>query len=374
MGVSSAKTPKQIYTIAVVRGDGIGPEVIEEGIKVLKSAVLTAGGPSLSFEEAPAGAECFLKTGNHFPEESFRICREADAIFLGATGLPHVKLADGTGISISWDLKQRLGLFAALRPITLMCEGISPLKDKKPGSIKLTIVRENTEGIYASRNAGVYLHDSVVVNPMVITRKASERITHIAFQLCERGSGSPLDGVKRVTCIDKSNVLAGFAFFRKVFEEVGSQYPNIEKDYCFIDAAALKMVMQPEWFDVLLTENMHGDILSDLAAGLVGGLGFAPSANIGDRYGMFEPAHGTAPTIAGKNIANPIATILSGAMMLRWLAEQHGDRRLSEAASLVESVTSELLGKGLIRTKDMGGSTSTSQVGDAIAKAIERRR
>ena len=256
--------------------------MIEEGIKVLKSAVSTTGGPLLSFEEAPAGAEWFLKTGNHFPEESFRICREADAIFLGATGLPHVKLSDGTGISISWELKQRLGLFAAIRPITLMCEGISPLKDKKPGSIKLTIVRENTEGIYASRNAGVYLHDSVVVNPMVITRKASERIAHIAFRLCEQGSGSPLDGVKRVTCIDKSNVLAGFAFFRKIFEEVGAQYPSIEKDYCFIDAAALKMVVQPEWFDVLLTENMHGDILSDLAAGLVGGLGFAPSANIGD--------------------------------------------------------------------------------------------
>ncbi|MFQ3620938.1 MAG: isocitrate/isopropylmalate dehydrogenase family protein [Spirochaetales bacterium] len=366
------KLQKGKYVIAVIRGDGIGPEVMEEGIKVLKAAISKRKEPELIFKEAPAGAECFLQTGNHFPEESFRICAEADAIFLGATGLPHVKLSDGTGISISWDLKQRLGLYAAIRPITLMSPGLSPLKDRKPGSIKFTIVRENSEGIYASRNAAVSLHDSVVVNPMVITRHASERIAHVAFRLCERGSGSPLDGVKRVTCVDKSNVLAGFALFRKVFDEVGELYNSIEKDHCFIDAAALKMVLQPDWFDILLTENMHGDILSDLGAALVGGLGFAPSGNVGDHYGMFEPAHGTAPSIAGKSIANPIATILSGAMMLKWLAAQHADQRLSAVADLLEDATSTVLSQGVVRTKDMGGDASTKQMGDAIAETIEK--
>jgi 3-isopropylmalate dehydrogenase len=363
--------PRPSYRIAVVPGDGIGPEVIREGLKVLRVALSAAGAQPMSFIEVPGGAELYKQTGVAFPKESRRICRDADAVFLGATGLPDVHLPDGTGVSLAWELRQGLGLHAAIRPLVLFNERLSPLKGKAAGQIRLTIVRENSEGIYASRWAGVALHDEVAVNPIVITRKATERIMRCAFDLARQSAGAPADGRQRVTCVDKSNVLACWALFRKVFEEVGSEYPDVEKDRSYIDAMTLHLVRQPECYDVIVTENQHGDILSDLCAGLVGGLGFAPSANIGSGKAMFEPSHGTAPTIAGRNLANPVATILSGAMMLQWLGREHRDQRLAEAARRIEAATASVLAAGAVLTADAGGTATTEQMGDAIAQAVQ---
>jgi 3-isopropylmalate dehydrogenase len=358
------------YRIAVLPGDGIGPEVIREGLKVLRAALRKVRGPKVELTELEGGAEHFLKTGNDFPEASREACWEADAVFLGATGLPEVVKPDGTGISLAWDLRKGMDLFAAVRPVTLFNSSISPLSNRKPGSIRFTIIRENTEGIYASRYSGTVLHDEVAVNPMIVTRKGAERIMRFAFETAQSSPGAPADGQRRLTCVDKSNVLVCWAFFRKIYNEIADGYPDIEKDYRYIDAMALHMVQQPERFDVLVAENQHGDVLSDLGAALVGGLGFAPSANIGIGRAMFEPAHGTAPTIAGQNLANPIATILSASMMLRWLSVEHGDAALATASGIIDDSVASVLGGGRILTADVGGKATTEQMGDAIAAAI----
>ena len=361
---------KKEYRIAVLPGDGIGPEVIREGVKVVQAALKLAGKPHVEFEELKGGAGHYRDTGIAFPEESRKACWAADAIYFGATGLPEVMQPNGTGISLAWELKRSLDLFAGVRPITLFNSRLSPLKNRKPGSIRFTIVRENTEGIYATRDSGTVLHDDVAVNTIIVTRKGAERIMHFAFDLAMSGPGAPADGRRRVTCVDKSNVLISWAYSRKIYNETAAHYPDIERDYFYIDALVLHLVQQPEWFDVIVAENQHGDVISDLGAGLVGGLGFAPSANIGIGRAMFEPAHGTAPTIAGKNMANPIATILSGAMMLRWLASEHGEKRLAEAARMIDAATAKVLGTGKVLTTDVGGKATTEEMGDAIARAI----
>ncbi len=359
------------YQVAVINGDGIGPEIMREGLKVVKAALKKANAPSFTFTEVDSGAELYLRTGETFPVVSKKVCDEADATYLSATGLPDVKLPDGTGVSVAWELRVRHDLFAAVRPLILYHEDFCPLKGKKAGGIRFTIVRENSEGLYSSRGAGVKLHDEVVINAAVFTRKASERIMKLAFDMARRGFGAPSDGKKRVTCVDKSNVLAGMAFSRAIYDEVSQGYPDIEKDYCFVDAMALMLVQRPEHYNIVVTENMHGDILSDLGAGLVGGLGYGPSGNIGANKAMFEPSHGTAPTIAGKNIANPVATILSGAMMLEWLGSQHNDPSLAKAAKVIDDATAQVLAEGKIRTADSGGRATTSAMGDAIALAVE---
>lgn len=364
------KKSRKSYRIAVVPGDGIGPEVIREGLKVVRAALDQAGTLPVEFTELKGGADVYRETGVAFPEESKKACWEADAVFLGATGLPEVQYPDGTGISIAWELRVGMDLFAAVRPITLYNSRLSPLANRKAGSIRFTIVRENTEGIYASRGGGSLLHDAVAVNPIIITRIGTERIMRYAFDLARTTSGAPVDGRRRVTCVDKSNVLSCWAFFRKIYDEIAGEYSDIERDYRFIDAMALHLIQQPENFNVVVAENQHGDLLSDLSAGLIGGLGFAPSANIGIGRAMFEPAHGTAPTIAGKGLANPIATILSGAMMLRWLASEHNDASLAAAAQGIDAAVASVLGQGKVLTPDVGGKATTEKMGDAVARAV----
>ena len=372
MQQAGKKKRKKEYRIAVLPGDGIGPEVIREGVKVVRAALGKAAAAKIDFTELDGGAEHYLKTGIDFPEESMKACWEADAVFLGATGLPEVVKADGTGISLAWDLRKGMDLFAAVRPVTLFNSRITPLSNRKAGSFRFTIIRENTEGIYASRYSGTVLHDEVAVNPMIVTRKGSERIMRFAFDMARNSLGAPADGRRRVTCVDKSNVLVCWAFFRKIYDEVASLFPDIEKDYRYIDAMALHMVQQPERFDVIVAENQHGDVLSDLGAALVGGLGFAPSANIGIGRAMFEPAHGTAPTIAGQSLANPIAAILSGAMMLRWLASEHGDASLAKASRIIDEAVASVLERGKILTADVGGNATTEKMGDAVVRTITK--
>jgi 3-isopropylmalate dehydrogenase len=293
------------------------------------------------------------------------------------------------------ELRTRLDLYAGIRPARLLPGVPSPLAGHEPGAIDLVVVRESTEGLFASRSGGIVLHDAVATDTQVITRAGTERVVRAAFDWCRQRTPVDPGRPRRVTCVDKANLFRSFAFFRRIFDEIAAGYPDIAADHVYIDAAAMYLVRRPQAFDILVAENMFGDILSDLTAGLVGGLGMAPSADLGDRYAVFQPCHGTAPDIAGQGIANPIATILSAAMLLEWLAERPttNDQRptsdpsdpsdptdppdaadhgapLRRAARRIEAAVTAALVAGEAQTPDIGGARRTAEAGDAICRRI----
>ena len=358
------------YAIAVVPGDGIGPEVSAAAVQVVQAA--TNGSASLSFTDYEAGANCYERTGDAFPPATQEACKSADAVLHGAAGLPGVLYPDGTeaGQDFSMKIRASLDLYANVRPIRLM-EGVDgPLKRFAPGDIDYVFVRENTEGMYAARSGGNLLHDAIASDTMIITRAGTERVVRAAAELSRQRNGAPRDGKRRVTIVDKSNVLRSFAFFRKVADEVLAEYPDIEVDYAIVDAMTLYMVERPDSFDVIVCENLLGDILSDLGAATIGGLGMAASGEMGDKHGYFQASHGTAPDIAGKGIANPVATILSGAMMLDWLGNRHDDNALTSAAENIRRAVGTVLKDGTAVTGDLGGSASTTQCTNAVCAAL----
>jgi 3-isopropylmalate dehydrogenase len=359
------------YEIAVVHGDGIGPEVCQAAIDVLNA---TSVSNTLQFVEYQAGANHYLKSGTAFPAETYQGCKKADAILHGAAGLPGVTYPDGTetGVEFGLQLRFRLDLYANVRPIKLRPGITSCLRGRKPGDIDYVILRENTEGLYAARGNGVNLRDEVAVDSLVVTRKGIERICRAAFELARKRNGAPRDGKKRVTVCDKANVLRTYAFFRRVFDEVADQYPDIERDYAYADAMTVYLLDRPDHYDVIVMENMFGDIMSDLAAATVGSMGMSPSAELGDKHGFFQAAHGSAPTIAGQNIANPYGTILSAASMLQWLGERHGDKRLTAAADQIEKSVEVAMKSPEGLTRDLGGKTTTSGVSRLVINGLGR--
>ena len=351
------------YTIAVVQGDGIGPEVCSAAVAVLQAVPGLAN--KLDFREYPAGAEHYRQSGDAFPAATFEACKAAHAILHGAAGLPGVTYPDGTeaGLDFGLQLRFRLDLYANLRPIKLYPGIVSPLRHFSPGQIDYLVLRENTEGMYASRSGGTLLRGEVATDTMLITRKGVERITRRAFELARRRNGALRDGKRRVTLCDKANVLRSYAFFRKVFNEVAASYPDIETDYAYVDAMTAYLVERPDFYDVIVAENLFGDIISDLAAATVGGMGMSPSGETGDNHGFFQASHGSAPTIAGKNIANPHGTILSAAMMLRH------SLNLDDEASSIEAAVAAVLAAGAT-TADLGGELGTRAAAEAIIDAI----
>lgn len=342
---------KKTYRIALLPGDGIGPEVVCEAARVLRAVATDF---DLDLEELSAGAGEYLRSGDPLPKPTFDRLQEFDAILLGAMGLPDVRFPDGVEMTPQLDLRERLDLYLGLRPIYLYHPDDSPLRD--PGKIDLLLVRENTEGLFSSRRSA-HVTDDVAEDRMRITRAGAERVIRGAFVQAQRRR-------RHVTLVDKANVLPSMAFFRRVFDRVAADYPGVETDRVYVDAAALYLLQNPGRFDVLVTENMFGDILSDLAAGLVGGMGMAPSADIGDRYAVFQPSHGSAPDIAGKGLANPVATILSAAMMLDWLGA-------GNAAARIENAVRGVFSDRRARTREMGGSLSTTEMTDAILTALQ---
>lgn len=360
------------FNIATLPGDGIGPEIVESAQRVLRAAEEAVGGFELDFQRYDAGAEHYRKTGVTLPDSVYAACEQSHAIFLGAIGLPDVREAAGTevGGQLMFRIRFGLGLFAGVRPLKLYPGVRTPLAE--PGPLDFVIVRESTEGLFASYGGGAGVGDEVVSDTMIITRDGTERVVEEAFSLSRKRRGRPSDGERVVTVVDKSNVFRSMAFFQKVAYEVAERHAqDVSVNSRLVDAMALLLVQEPEQYDVLVMENMYGDILSDLAAAVVGGMGMAPSGDIGHEHAMFQPAHGSAPTIAGQGIANPYATILSGRMMLDWLAERHSHDGAREAARRIEEAVAAALREGFA-TRDIGGGSSTETVTAAVIDRIAR--
>ena len=343
------------YSIAVLPGDGIGPEVVTETVKTLRS-IENRFPLQIELTEYSVGAGELLKSGDPLPPPTFEAIQGHDAVLLGAMGLPDVRWPNGTEMAPQLDLREKLDLYARLRPLTLVHPDATPLKGYESGGIDMMILRENCEGLFWSRKGSLQASDDEMIDGMRISRAGSERLFRAAFEQAEKRRG-------KVTLVDKANVLPSLAYFRRIFDEVAEQFPEIEAERLYIDASTLYLVQRPESFDVIVTENMFGDILSDLAAGLVGGMGMAPSADVGDKYAVFQPSHGSAPDIAGQGKANPTATILSAAMMLAWLGE-------SEAADTLKAAVELTMSDPANWTPDLTGTGSTSLVGQRVRSAL----
>ncbi len=377
------------YKIVVLPGDGIGKEVVPQALKALKAVEEVNKGINFEFIEYPCGGQYWLENGKkeEWPVEAYETCEnEADAILLGAIGWTNldgttVSYPDGTmvGLNILFGLRFGLDLYANIRPCKLY-EGV-PHKISgefrqiwKPENVDFVCIRENTEGLYSDTHGRLKRGGKIEVatDCRLITRKGSERVIRFAFEYCKRrNKGAPKDRKLRVTCVDKSNVTAGCKLFRQIYQEIAPQYPGIEQDYAFIDAFTQWIIRNPEWYDVCVIPNMFGDIATDLAAVLQGSMGLAASGNVGEKQGMFEPIHGSAPRHAGKNEINPLAAILSASMMLDWLAMKTGDTNAETAGKQIERAIQEILKERKIRTYDLGGSSKTIEVGDAIANRIK---
>jgi len=385
------------YSIAVLPGDGTGREVMAEGCALLDAIEANT---SLSFNQIiiPCGGQYYQETGLEWPAGSFEVCRdEADAILLGAIGWPGVVCENGdlAGGQVVLGLRAGLELYANVRPIKLY-EGVRHKVHGDfqqvwtPGKVDMVIVRENTEGLYHSllhRSAmratggGEYeppamdfpgMNGDVAWDPRPISRAGSKRVIEFARKLVLLRNGSP-EGVSKLTCVDKSNVTRGCQLFRAVFDEMAEEWSDIEVSHAYIDAFTMWLVRNPEWFDVVVTSNMFGDIATDLGSVLQGGMGMAASGNIGDNHAFFEPVHGSTPKYAGQKKVNPIATLNSVQMMLEWLGYRNNDDEALKAAKTIDEAVAEHILKGEVLTYDLGGEASTTEVGSAIiARVVEK--
>src|SRR2546430_2280445 len=350
--------------IAVIPGDGIGREVIPQAVSVIEAA-----GASVELTHFDWGAEKYLKEGTTVPADGFAMLgRDFDAVLAGAFGDPRVP-SNLHAKEILLGMRFKMDLYANVRPVRLLDSSLCPLKAVQPSDIDFVVVRENTEGVYGDLG-GVFKQgtpDEVAIQEDINTRKGVERIVRYAFDYCERHAKQDGSPRRRVLMCDKSNAMthAG-SLWQRTFKEVAREYPQITSEHMYVDALCLQMVRDPRQFDVIVTNNMFGDIITDLAAGLQGGLGMAASGNIHPgKTSMFEPVHGSAPGIAGKNVANPFGAILTAAMMLGHLG------MTSEAEKIEDAVLAAVRQKKL--TADAGGSLGTREVGEWLTERTARR-
>ena len=380
------------YRLTLLPGDGTGREVMEEVKRVL-SVFQESGAISLEISEIPCGGQHYLDTGEEWPQGSFEFCRdESDAIVVGAVGWPGAKLPNGdiAGGQALLGLRSALDLYANVRPVKLY-RGV---KHKVHGTfsdvwnhelVDIVMVRENTEGLYHAllRRSGMAARGGERDEPLVIdsfpglegevgwdvrpiSRKGSERVIRYSFELAKRRQAR-LGSTQKVTCVDKSNVTRGCRLFREVFREVSSEFEGVQTNEAFIDAFTMWLVRNPEDLDVVVLPNMFGDIATDLASVLQGGMGMAASANIGDSHMLFEPVHGSSPKYAGQNKVNPIASISSVQLMFDSLGLRHDDEKATMCADVLERAISEHMSEGGPVTYDLGGKASTTEVGKAIS-------
>lgn len=378
-----ARAPKATYDLVLLPGDGIGVEVLAEA-RSLVEQVGRALGVGFALEEIPCGGQFYLQHGSRdWPEGAEERCAAADAILLGAVGWPGpdggpVTMPGGkmAGYSPVIGNRMRLDLYANIRPVRCLPgtkHGISgrfaPVW--RSDAVDMIIVRENTEGLYSGI---AEVTPDRVTDTRVITRRASERVIRKAFELSrERGRGAPADGKRRVTCIVKHNVLAGCRLFLEVFRQVAKDFPEIEQDVAIVDAFTMLVVTQPERYDVCVTTNMFGDIVTDLASVLQGGMGMAVGCNVGDDHAMFEPIHGSAPPLAGKDRANPMAMLLATGEALGWLGHRFGDERLARGKRAIDGAVAAIVERGAPLTSDLGGTAGRAAVAAAVREETMMR-
>jgi len=350
------------FTIAVIAGDGVGGEVIPQGKRVLDQ-IGRKHQVNFAFQDFDWGAEHYFRWGRMMPAGALDLLQPCDAIYLGAVG--HPQIPDHTTLNgLLLPIRRAFDQYANVRPAYLYPGVPSPLAGRKGGDIDFVVVRENTEGEYAQVGGFVYQHqpEEVAIQTSVFTRRGIERIVKFAFELAARRNKK-----KRVTSITKSNAQGySMVLWDRTFQEVASQFPDVETESLLVDAAAMNFVRRPESFDVVVGSNLFCDILSDLAAGIIGSMGLAASANLDPQRrfpSMFEPVHGSAPDIAGKGIVNPLAAILTAALMLDHL-------EMTSAAREVESAVAAVLVEGQVRTPDLGGTSRTGQVTDAVLEKL----
>ncbi len=349
------------HKIAVIAGDGIGPEVINEGLKLLKSISKHNKDIEFEFEEFPWGCDYYLEKGYMMPKDGIETLSKFDAVFLGAVGDPRVP----DHISL-WDLllviRKNFDQYINLRPVRLLKGAPCPLKDIESGDINMTFVRENSEGEYAGSGSWLYKDkpNEVVIQDGVFSRVGCERVIRYAFELARREK-------KTLTSISKGNALNySMVFWDKIFNEVSKEYPDVKTYSLLVDAASMMMVLRPKRFEIVVTSNLFGDILTDLGAAISGGMGLAAGANINPERkfpSMFEPIHGSAPDIAGKQIANPLATFWSVSQMLEYFG-------YDELSKKVISAIETILCEKKVLTPDLGGTATTSEVGDEIVRIM----
>lgn len=384
------------YRLTILPGDGVGREVIAEARRLI--AVFEEHSPiSFDITEIPCGGQHYLETGEEWPEGSYKHCRDdSDAILLGAIGWPGAHLPNGdlAGGQTILGLRSGLKLYANVRPVKLypgVMHKVHGVHKQvwEPDLVDLVMIRENTEGLYHSllrrmeqkatggKDERIVIDEfpgiegEVAWDPRPISRKGSERVIKFAFDIArhrERKLGIP----QSVTCVDKSNVTRGCRLFRKIFDEISEANPDLETNRAYIDAFTMWLVRNPEELDVVVLPNMFGDIATDLASVLQGGMGMAASANLGPKHMLFEPVHGSAPKYAGMNVVNPTATLQSVQMMFEALAYRHNDDDMDVCADIVQTAIQQHFEEGGCVTYDLGGDASTSDVGEAIADRCEK--
>ncbi|MFY0615571.1 MAG: isocitrate/isopropylmalate dehydrogenase family protein [Hyphomicrobiaceae bacterium] len=360
------------YSIAVIKGDGIGVDVTDATFAVVAAARDRVGGFQLELNDLLAGAGYYKETGKDVAPDTEARAGEADAIFLGAIGLPSVRHADGTEISPHLRLRDMFGLYAGVRPIKAYPNAPQRLADPRGAEIDLIVLRESTEGLFYSaavHNRCPVDTDDEVQDILRITRPTTERLHDFAFKLAAKRKAR--GGKGHVTCVDKANVFRSMAFFRKIFDERKAAFPDIAVGYNYVDATALDLIRRPWEFDVMVMENMFGDIISDLAGGLVGGMGMASCAEVGTAHALFQPAHGSAPDIMGQDKANPLAAILSGALMLDYLGDKSDQRQLGDAAHLIEQAVEAGFAANRIRPMEFGGDMGTEAVTREVIEQVK---
>ena len=351
------------YKIAVIAGDGIGPEVIAEGIKVLNAVAKLDGGFAFDFTLFPWGCDYYKETGRMMPEDGMKTLSQFDAIFLGAVGSPGVP----DHISL-WDLlltiRKGFDQYINLRPVKLLKGAPCPLKDATEADIDMIFVRENSEGEYAGSGSWLFKGkpNEVVIQDGVFSRKGCQRVIRYAYELARKEN-------KSLTSISKGNALNySMVFWDQIFREVGKEYPDVKTHTYLVDAASMFMIKDPKRFEIVVTSNLFGDILTDLGAAIAGGMGLAAGANINPERAfpsMFEPIHGSAPDIAGMGKANPLATVWSASQMLDFFGQENWGKKL------IDSIETILTEKRIL-TPDLGGSSTTEEVGDEIVRLLEQ--
>lgn len=351
------------YKIDVIPGDGIGPEVVDAALAVLQETE-TRYGLTFNYTFHDFSADLYRRTGRKITAADMDEIGKSDAVLFGAMGLPDVRGPEGLELGAQVEMRAHYELTASLRPVRLFSGVESPVKAQ---NVDMLVIRETSEGMFAGLADKHEPSDEAASDRMTITRAGCEKLFDVAFSQARarRKRGTP----GHVTLLHKSNALRSNVLMEKVFDEVAARNPDIGTAKYYIDLGSMYMVTDPEKYDVVVSENIFGDILSEIAAGLVGGLGIAPSADVSLTHGVFQPSHGSAPDIAGQGVANPTAMILSAAMMLEWLGERHDDERCAQAAQAIQNAVESALASG-IRTRDLGGTAGTQDLLDAVITAL----